>query len=220
MIYLTYRRLMVESESTVENGALEGRTSPRAVCQQLVADPDRYALWHVWHDSRMRSVADRRARDRQIIALRSVHIEQIHRAALVRYLRKNRVSHVDRDVTLQDFHGVVDPRRAAISEHRTYVISASSQICAYDLLKLVGDARGIELLQDYQGSYEQYFGMFCENGRAARRGQPYLLRGLIPEARAEADALRARILAGERLPAAPVAARPGTGRSGRWRAIA
>jgi hypothetical protein len=65
------------------------------------------------------------------------------------------------------------------------------------------------LIQDYQGTFEQYFGMFCENTRAIRNGAPYILRELIPDARTEAETLRLRILAGDLLPSAPVAIKVG-----------
>jgi len=101
----------------------------------------------------------------------------------------------------------MDPVRATLAEHRTYLMSASSQLCAYDLLKMVEDKRGLALLQDYQGTYGQFFGMFCDQARAARQGARYVLSGLIPEAKQEAEALRRRILAGDLLPPMPVAMR-------------
>jgi len=165
----------------------------------------------------MLSVAERRRRDRQIVALRAVHLEQIHRAALVRYLRQHRITGVARDQTLQDFYGVMDPIRATVAEHRNYVLSVSSQLCAYDLLKMVEDKRGLALLQDYQGTYGQFFGMFCDQARATRGGTRYVLSGLIPEAKGEAAALRRRILGGDLLPPTPVAIKPRSSRAARFR---
>lgn len=109
---------------------------------------------------------------------------------------------------LREFYGVLDARRAAIAEHKSYLVSASSQLCAYHVLRLVGDDRGLALLQEYQGVYGQYFAMFCENARAVRRNEAYLLRELISDARAEAGVLRERLLRGDGLPSAPVAVRP------------
>jgi hypothetical protein len=122
-------------------------------------------------------------------------------------------------MTLREFYGFVDPKRAAISEHRAYLTSASTQICAHRLLKLVDDRKGIELIEDYQSAYMQYFGMFCENARAEQQGFAYLLRGLMPEIKAEADTLRDRILSGENLPMRPIAVKSRTGQTGQYRAI-
>jgi len=196
---------MSESEDTIRDRAISGRSNAQRVCRQLVEAPDRYALWHTWHGRRMDNVAQRAQRELQILALRAVYIEQVHRAALVRYLRKGSVAGLARDMTLQDFHGVTDPMRSAIAEHKTYLVAASSQLCAYHVLRLVGDHGGVSLIQDYQGSYGQYFGMFCDNARALKMGTTDILHSLIPDAKAEATALRARILGGEGLPSRPLA---------------
>lgn len=218
MIYLTQHRLMSESESTLRHGATREDTMAGRVCRQVVDDPLRYSLWHGWHDTRMVGVAKRVQRDRQILALRAVHLEQVHRTALVRYLRKHHVTGEKRDQTLRGFYGIVDPKRAAVSEHRAFLISVSSQLCAHRLLQLVGDRKGLALIQDYQGTFMQYFGMFCENARAERADTTFLLHGLIPEAKAEADALRKRILGGEGLPSWPVTVTPRAGIGQRQRA--
>jgi hypothetical protein len=196
---------MAESETTIHCGVRSDDLTSSRVCRQLVEDPGRYAFWHVSHDKRMTTVAERLERNRQILELRAVHLEQVHRTALVRYLRKHGVTGEARNFALQEFYGLVDPRRAAVTEHRGYVISASNQLCAYHLLNLVGDTRGLALIQDYQGTYEQFFAMFCENARAQRQRTSYLLASLLPDARSEAAILRKRILGGDRLPPRAVA---------------
>ena len=125
---------MSESEDTIRERALSGAPGAQRVCQQLVEAPDRYALWHTSHDRHMLTVAQRARREQQIIALRSVYIEQVHRAALVRYLRKHGVAGDAREMTLRDFHGVTDATRAAIAEHKTYLVAASSQIRRFSWL--------------------------------------------------------------------------------------
>ena len=190
---------------TIHGWAADGDIGAGHVCRQLVEQPDCYSLWRSWHDKRMVSVAANARRDRQILALRSFHLQQIHRATLVRYLRDHGIIGVDRELTLQEFYGPIDSQRAAVTEHKTYLISASSQLCADQLLELIGDHRGLTLLRDYQGIYEEYFAMFCDNARAVRRNSTYLLQGLIPDAKAEAKALRERILGGHGLPSGLVA---------------
>ena len=205
MIYLTQKRLMVESERTVRIRARKGDVIPKRVCGQLIADPIKYDLWRFKHSNSMLGVAERKKRDLQIVALRAVHLEQIHRTSLVRYLRKHGITGEARDMTLREFYGVMDSRRAAVTEHKIYLMSASSQLCAYDLLKMVGDQGGLALLQDYQGTYGQYFGMFCDRSRATRNQTAYILNSFIDDAKAEAEAIRQRLLGGDLLPATPVA---------------
>ena len=200
MIYLTHARLMSESEDTVREYANGDRGIPQRICDQLISSEQRYSLWFSRHDRRMGTVADRKQRDRQIITLRAVAVEQIHRTALVRYLRDYQIVGTARDQILREFYGVLDPQRATVAEHRSYLVAASSQLCALELLEMTGDRRGLDMLTRYQSAYDHYFSMFCDRARAVHNGQTYVLEVLIPETKASADALRARIVSGELLP--------------------
>lgn len=60
----------------------------------------------------MTRVAGVRNHDRQITSLRAVAVEQIHRTALVRYLREYRIMGERRNQTLCAFYSMRDPRRA------------------------------------------------------------------------------------------------------------
>ena len=192
---------MLESERAIDECARQGEPVPRRVCTQLLAEPVRYTFWHGRHELRMGAVAVAQLRERQILSLRAFTLEQIHRAALVRYLREYRVTGAARDQTLREFHRLEDTRDAALVEHREYLLAASSQISATELLELVGDRRGLELTRDYERAYSQFFSMFCEYSRAKQSREPYLLSSLVPEVRAVATRLRRRILEGESPPA-------------------
>jgi hypothetical protein len=98
---------------------------------------------------------------------------------------------------LQEFFGVADSRDAALMAHRDYLLAASSQVCATELLTLVNDDHGVQLLNDYEHAYAQFFSMFCESARAKQAGESYLLEGLLPEVRVVAANLRRRILEGD-----------------------
>jgi len=205
VVYLTHSRLMRESEKTVHERAVGGDDIPRRVCAQLLSDPPRYTLWHARHEHSMSKVAAARRRERQLLALRSISLAQIHRTALIRYFRDYRIARAARDLTLREFYGVMDARRAALAEHRTYLIAASSQLCAMDLLELADDMKGIDLLREYETAFGQFFAMFCDRSRATQLGASYLLSGLVPEVRANAEQVRKSILAGHLLPSQPVA---------------
>jgi hypothetical protein len=204
MIYLTQARLMLESERTVEAYAKSDEEIPHRVCSQLLADAPRYTLWHVRHETTMSHVAQARQRERQILTLRAVAVEQVHRTALVRHLRENRIVGVARDQTLREFYGVVDPRESAIMEHRNYLLAASTQFCAADLLELIGDKHGLDLVRRYELAYSQYFGMFCEQARARQNSKAYFLGALMPEVRDAAERLRLRIMDSRKLPPQPL----------------
>ncbi len=197
MIYLTRGRLILESERTIEDCAREGEVVPRRVCAQLLAQPPRYSRWHNGLESRMGAVADARIRARQVPALRAFALEQTHRSALVRYLRDWHVVGHAREQTLRDFHSVIDPRDAALAEHRDYLLATTNHVCATGLLELAGDAGGVDLLSEYERAYGQFFRLFCEHSRAQNRREPYLLESLLPEVRAIAARVRRQILDGD-----------------------
>jgi hypothetical protein len=210
MIYLTQARLMLESERIVLDRAKSDEEIPKRVCGQLLADGARYVLWHARHETHMNLVANARRRERQIMSLRTVSIEQIHRTALVRYLRDHRVTGTARDLTLREFHGIMDPRESAIAEHRNYLLAASTQFCAADILEMIGDKHGLDLVRRYELAYNQYFGMFCEQARARQTGKTYMLEMLLPEVREASQRLRGRILDTRRVPPLPISALKGS----------
>lgn len=194
MRYITHSQLMRESEDAVVAYTTADDAATRRVCVQLLADGRRYALWHAHHDRQMDAVAAARQRNAQILKLRAIVLEQVHRTALVRYLRDNAVAGPTRAALLREFHGVIDSRDATIAEHRNYLLAASTQLCAAEILELVGDEAGVDLVRRYELLYGQYFGMFCDRSRAALDGEPYMLSGLLPEVRGAAENLRLRIL--------------------------
>jgi hypothetical protein len=188
---------MLESEQAITEHAHTGPLVTQRVCSQLLNEPTRYVRWHVRHEQRMGAIADARLRQRQILALRAFALEQIHGSALVRYLRDCHVVGEDRDRTLHQFFGVADSRDAVLRAHRDYILAASSQVCAADLLELANDDYGVELLVNYEQAYGQFFTMFCESERRRQKGEPYLLATLLPEVRTAASNLRRRILEGD-----------------------
>jgi hypothetical protein len=193
-LYITSTRLMRESEDAVREHAGSGDDVWRRVCSQLIASQPRYAEWHASHEFKMGKVAGARIRGPQVLALRTVAVQQIHGTALVNYLRLGRVTGPARDTALRLFHGVSDLRDATLAEHRSYLVAASTQVCAHDLLELVGDAEGLNLIRRYEQAYTQYFAMFCERAFALQTGRNYLLGSLLPEVRDVADRLRLKIV--------------------------
>lgn len=185
---------MRESEEAVREHAHSNEEIPRRVCSQLLANEPRYGEWHALHEAKMRNVASARRRDPQIQSLRAVAVEQVHRTALVTYLRQGRITGCARERALGLFHGISDVRGATLAEHRSYLIAASTQLCAQDLLGLVGDGEGLSLIRRYELAYGQFFAMFCERAVALQTGRNYLLGSLLPEVKDVADRLRLQIV--------------------------
>lgn len=203
MLYITSTRLMLESEQAVRDHARRGEEIPRRVCSQLLANESRYSEWYGRHEIKMRGVANAERRDPQVLMLRGVAIEQVHRTAVVDYLRLGGVTGRDRDLTLAMFHGAGDARDAALAEHRAYLLAASTHVCTQDLLGLVGDREGVELVRRYELAYRQYFAMYCDRERARAHGKAYLLESLLPEVRTVAERLRQFIVGANFRPTEP-----------------
>jgi hypothetical protein len=198
---------MDESENTVQAYAYDGSGVPHRVCEQLISSKARYSLWVARHDRRMHTVAVLKQRERQIKTLRAVAVEQIHRAALVRYFRDQGIVGTARDQILREFYGVLDTQQSAIEEHKSYLLAASSQLCSLELLEMTNDRRGLAMLRRYEIAYGQFFAMFCDRARAVQNGTPYLLSSLLPEVKTTAQSLRVEILSGQLLPLQPFALR-------------
>jgi hypothetical protein len=145
-------------------------------------------------------VARGKRRERQIIDLRLAATEQIHRAALVRYLRDSEVTGRERILVLREFYGALDTHCAILAEHRSYMQAVSSQVCALDLLTLSNDRMGVRLIKAYEREYALSFAMDRDRTRALNDGRPYILGHLLPEIKESAVKLRRRILSGEHLP--------------------
>jgi len=195
LIYLTQNRLMRESERMVHEAASCGEPRVRSVCSQLLANQVRYFIWHSKHESRMEPIARLRRRELQLLELRRASVEFVHRAALVKYFSDYQVRGPARDRVLRGFFGPQDSRDAAILAHRSYLVAASSQLCATELLRLADDQAGIEQIQFYETVYAQYFGLFCNRLHAAPNGDRSLLDELVPEVRGVAERLRLQLLA-------------------------
>jgi len=200
VLYITHTRLMRESESSVHEHADSGTGHSQSVCQQLISKQQRYTRWVSGHDREMLAIAGAKQRERQLTSLRALAVQQIHRAALIRHLRTNQITGRERNLLLQELFGPRDPDCSVLTEHRNYILAASSQLCASDLLGLAADRYGIQLIDRYQSDYGLYFAMYCDRARARQDGRSYLLNGLIPETRAEAARTRAMLLSGDQLP--------------------
>lgn len=200
LVYITHTRLMRESESSIQSWAEEGAEPAQHICSQLLDNEPRYATWMSSHDRRMTMVSRGRSRERQIVSLRLVATEQIHRQALVRYLRDNAIRGEARDLVLREFYGPLDSRNAVLAAHREYTQAVSSHVCAADLLELCADRHGAKMLHQYEYAYGLYFAMHCDRTRALSESRPYLLGALLPEVKAGAKGLRDSLLSGDKMP--------------------
>jgi hypothetical protein len=189
--------LMEESELRIEAAAREGSANQALVARRILEDTRLYRHWESEHQRLMRSVAQEGDTQRQVRALRSACFGLIHRKALFDYLRVNRVTGRDRHNVFELIHGGQDYASAVITEHNTYVRSASSLICSHHLgLALMHDGAFGEPMQRYEALYADYFRVFCTSAlTSSRYNTDDTLSTLVPYLKRQLGDLRRGILA-------------------------
>ena len=193
---ITFVQLMTESERAL----WKTETQPdyyRVPVARLLEDGRQYRLWESSHARRMRQVAQLSRQTQQAMALRKLAVQLIHRRGMVDYLRAFKITGDHRQQLFNMFYGCTDYREAVITEHRQYVMAASSGYCTEVLVDAVNDANGFKLLDRYQHLYSQYFQIFSQYSRADFCGEEELAGALKPtmlEHRAYANLVRRQIL--------------------------
>ena len=209
---LTHLRLMLESERRVEQAAESTEPRLQAVARHVLGDPGTRRRWRIEHSHYMRTVAERMRREQQRAALRTVAFGLVHRMALFEYLRDSTVRTEERRRVVALFHGSRTYSEAVVTEHRLFIRSAASQLCAtYIGDKLLEDAAFDGPLAEYERRYHEYFELFCHVRACAAAGE-HLFNPLLPYFKLRVSEQRAAILAldGSR-PAAGVNSRPVAG---------
>lgn len=169
----------------------------RIPVSRLLDDGQQYQRWEASHARQMREVAHCDGTVRQAMELRRLALSLIHRRGLVDYLRSWKVTGERRAVLMRMFYGCIDHREAVISEHRQFIMAASSGLCTEVLVDAVNDANGFKLLARYQQLYAQYFQMFCQYSLAEFTGEAELAAALKPgmlEQRSYANLVRRQVL--------------------------
>ena len=193
---ITFVQLMTESERALWTTDSQPDYY-RAPVARLLDDGRQYRLWESSHARQMRLVAQAPRQVQQAMALRKLAVQLIHRRGMVDYLRAFQITGNHRQQLFNMFYGCTDYREAVITEHRQYVMAASSGYCAEVLVDAVNDANGFKLLERYQYLYSQYFQIFSQYSRADFCGDVELAGALKPtmlEHRSYANLVRRQIL--------------------------
>ena len=95
--------------------------------------------------------------------LRAVELRLIHRRAVFEYLRSIATDGVRRRRVVALFHHSLTYTGAVVAEHRLFIRSTLSQLCAEHIGRaVVCDPAFGEPLRDYVNLYTAYFRLFCE----------------------------------------------------------
>ena len=193
---ITFVQLMTTSERALWSTDAQSDYY-RVPVARLLDDGRQYQIWEASHARQMRGIAHCNAPVAQAMELRKLALRLIHRRGLVDYLRAWKVVGERRAQLFTMFYGFIDYREAVITEHRQYIMAASSGLCTEVLVDAVNDSNGFKLLARYQRLYAQYFQTFSEYGRAEYAGEQELAAALKPamlEQRSYANLVRRQIL--------------------------
>jgi hypothetical protein len=156
-------RLMEESELCIAEAAKCGTPAQMLVASRLLAHPETYRRWESEHFHLMRGVSQHRYLDRQVVALRSTALSQMHRKAVFEYLQERQLTRQQRHKLMSMFHTLEDYAASLIAEHGNYVRGASSYWCSHHLARrLMKDSAFAEPLLLYQERYTDFFRVHCD----------------------------------------------------------
>jgi hypothetical protein len=186
---------MVESQRRVKQAAASAEPRVQAVARHVLGDSGTQRRWHIEHSHYMRTVADRMRREQQRAALRTVAFGLVHRMALFQYLRDSTVRSEERRRVVALFHGSRAYSEAVVTEHRLFIRSAASQLCAtYIGDTLLEDPAFDGPFAEYERRYHEYFELFCHVRACAAAGE-HLFNSLLPYFKLRVSEQRAAILA-------------------------
>lgn len=188
-----FRCLMQESEQALHDAAERPLTHRSRVARQVVGDIKLHGLWESRHAELVRPVAECSRREKQVIALRKVEVQMLHRRALIDHVRRNSVVGEDRDRLFAVFYGHRDPANAVLAEHRQYLLAVSSVISADHLMDVLHDDISTRLLRLYADAYAQYFEYYCYVATTRDRLVADAVKSTMLEARNRAIRIRERL---------------------------
>jgi hypothetical protein len=192
----TFVQLMTESERAL----WKTDSQPdyyKVPISRLLDEGNQYGLWEATHSRQMRIVAHCALHADQVMELRKLAVQLIHRRGLVDHLRTCNIHGDHRRQLFNVFYGCTDHREAVMAEYRQYVVAAASGYCAEVLLDALNDADGCRLVERYRFLYAQYFQIFSQYSCAEFCGESELAAALKPpmlEHRSYANLVRRQIL--------------------------
>src|SRR5690242_11716228 len=122
---ISQARLMEESERCITEAARNGTPAQMQVATRLLAHPDAFSRWEAEHAQLMRRVSCHTYLQRQVVALRSTALTQLHRKAIFEYLQERQLSSAQRHRLMAMFHSFREYSASIIAEHSNYVRGSS-----------------------------------------------------------------------------------------------
>lgn len=191
---MTYRDLMFHSESYVERALEDGDDHERSITGRLTEQGHRYRDWENRHSKLMKKVADSNSTTKEIYRLRETAVSLLHISAVPRYLKARKVTGQEREILMRAFHPSRDYTGAILTEHTNFIRAETSSMCSHYLTARLGDLGLDNWFEKYRFVLDDYFGMFCDRIVTEAKGERYLMKPLIQEAKADLVGQRVKIL--------------------------
>ena len=156
-----HKRLMDVSEYALQDAAEASAARESRIATDVLADDRKYRQWEAMHADLLLPVAEQSRKKPQVVALRHVESQLVHRRALFRYLRDHEIDGKQREQLFRLFHSTLDFNHAVLAEHRRYMLAVSSRISADHIIDVMADSHSKQLLQQYERVYARYFEMKC-----------------------------------------------------------
>ena len=168
------------------------------LASRLLENVTLYSSWEQSHGRLMRDVAAATRPAAQLVELRKVTFQTLHRKAPFEYLRERHLPSPQRRLLIQRLFGAQHYGRCLVREHAAYVSSACSYLCADSLCgDVLGDAAFCEALGSYENAYAAYYRAYCDSLLAdGPDDMSAPLQSLLPYLRHQLKVIREHLLAG------------------------
>lgn len=152
---------MDESEYALRQACDSSSQRVSRIVNTIVGDSQIYKYWESNHADLLLPVAEQNNKKRQILALRKLEVQLVHRRALFNLIRDQHIRGKARQKLFRLFRATRDYQDAVIAEHQQYMIAMSSRVSTDHLIDVMHDVDSKRLVQEYEESYAEYFKLKC-----------------------------------------------------------
>lgn len=188
-----HRKLMDESEYALRRACDSPSKHVSRIVNTIVGDSRTFKHWESNHAELLLPVAEQSNNKRQILALRNLEVQLVHRRALFDLIREQQVRGIARKKLFKLFRATRDYQDAVIAEHQQYMIAVSSRVSVDHLIDVMHDANSKRLINQYEELYADYFKMKCYLAITEERYFIELIRLTLKDAQEKIRKKRERI---------------------------
>jgi hypothetical protein len=195
---LTVGRLMEFSELHLAKSVYSEQKEEAQLATRLLDNVSLYSSWERSHGRLMREVAAVSRAAGQLVKLRKISFNTLHRKAPFEYLRDRHIVGPARRQLIQKLFGTQHYGRTLVREHAAYISAACTHMCADSMCgELLGDGAFCEALSHYESAYAEYYRAYCDSLLAETDGDDAApLAALLPYLRYQLKVIRDHLLAG------------------------